>query len=170
MNRMKKKLAVLFPGVRYGEDCPLLYYSGMKYEEKGYEIVTADYQMNRTNSLEHLSDYAKMAIQNVKEQFEKINLSQYEEIIFIEKSIGTVIGMKIEDELVLKQVSHIVLTPIHNTIPLINEKRKISYMATGNRDNMIDISKLKNVCKIYHFPLIVFDGVGHRLEKGVDII
>lgn len=165
---MKKKLAVLFPGVRYGEDCPLLYYPGMKYEEKGYELVTADYQMNGENSLEHLKDFAEVAEGNVKKQLENMNLSQYEKIVFVEKSIGTVIGMKIEDELELEHVTHVVLTPIHNTVSLLNEKRNISYMATGNKDNMIDLSKLRQACKKYKIPLTVIKDVGHRLEKGTD--
>jgi len=165
---MKKKLAVLFPGVRYGEDCPLLYYPGMKYEEKGYELITADYQMNSEKSLNHLEDYAKIAVKNVKSQLESKNLSQYEKIIFIEKSIGTVIGMEIEDELVLEHVTHVVLTPIRNTVPLLNEKRKISYMATGSEDGMIDLQNLQEVCKKYRIPLTVIKGVGHRLEKGID--
>jgi len=99
---------------------------------------------------------------------ESKNLSQYEKIIFIEKSIGTVIGMEIEDELVLEHVTHVVLTPIRNTVPLLNEKRKISYMATGSEDGMIDLQNLQEVCKKYRIPLTVIKGVGHRLEKGID--
>ena len=36
---MKKKLAVFFPGRRYGVDCPLLYYAESICREKGYDTL-----------------------------------------------------------------------------------------------------------------------------------
>mgnify|MGYP007107926100 CR=1 FL=1 len=38
-----KKLIVLFPGIRYSTDMPLLYYGRLKYEERGYEVLHMNY-------------------------------------------------------------------------------------------------------------------------------
>jgi|GEM_PF-6579042 len=38
-----KKIVVIFPGGNYSADCPLLYYSGFKFEVRGYEKVAISY-------------------------------------------------------------------------------------------------------------------------------
>ena len=38
-----KKIVVIFPGGNYSADCPLLYYAGVKFEDRGYEKVTISY-------------------------------------------------------------------------------------------------------------------------------
>lgn len=40
---MEKKIAVIFPGVGYHVDKPLLYYSRKLADQYGYEVVCADY-------------------------------------------------------------------------------------------------------------------------------
>lgn len=40
---MKKKIAVLFPGIGYHTDKPLLYYSRKLAMERGYEIAEVKY-------------------------------------------------------------------------------------------------------------------------------
>ena len=40
---MKKKIAVLFPGIGYHTDKPLLYYSRKLAMERGYEIIEVKY-------------------------------------------------------------------------------------------------------------------------------
>ena len=44
---MKKKLAVFFPGRRYGVDCPLLYYAESICREKGYDTLLMHYSEYR---------------------------------------------------------------------------------------------------------------------------
>ena len=38
-----KKLVVMFPGVGYTMDCPLMYYASFLYEAKGYEQIHMKY-------------------------------------------------------------------------------------------------------------------------------
>ena len=40
---MEKKIAVLFPGIGYHTDKPLLYYSKKLARKRGYEIVEVKY-------------------------------------------------------------------------------------------------------------------------------
>lgn len=40
---MKKKIAVLFPGIGYTCDKPLLYYTGKLAVARGYKIVKVEY-------------------------------------------------------------------------------------------------------------------------------
>ena len=38
-----KKLVVMFPGVGYNMDCPLMYYASFLYEANGYEQIHMKY-------------------------------------------------------------------------------------------------------------------------------
>lgn len=164
---MKKKMVMLFPGVRYSVDCPLLYYPGMKYERLGYEkLEIREYEVEGLDGLEHLKAYAEQAEKNVLRQVAGIEFSKYEEIVFVEKSIGTVIGMWLEDELGLNHVTHIALTPINETLPFLTENRKITYMVTGTEDAMVNAEQLRAICKKNGFPLSEIGGAGHRLETS----
>ena len=38
-----KGLVLLFPGIRYTVDMPLLYYPGLYYRQQGYKVVPVSY-------------------------------------------------------------------------------------------------------------------------------
>lgn len=174
---MKKGLIILFPGVRYSVDSPLLYYAGLQYEVRGYDkIKIEDYHVEKLDGLSHLEAYAEQAKTNVKEQLEQVDFSGYEEIVFASKSIGTVIALRLEDELKLSRVTHIVLTPITETIPYLMKNRRVKCMVTGSKDKMVDLETLQEVCRVNELPLTVIEDVGHRLEtkesiqKNIEIV
>ena len=39
----EKKLAVIFPGIGYHKDKPLLYYASKLVSEKGYDVINIEY-------------------------------------------------------------------------------------------------------------------------------
>ena len=43
MDKKNKKIAVIFPGIGYHADKPLLYYSSRVARQYGYEVMCADY-------------------------------------------------------------------------------------------------------------------------------
>ena len=43
METKMKKLVIMFPGVGYTMDCPLLYYASFLFEAKGYEQIHMKY-------------------------------------------------------------------------------------------------------------------------------
>lgn len=171
---MGKKLIVLFPGVRYGVDCPLLYYAGFQYEMAGYEKIKIEsYEVEERKSLEK---YAELAFKNVKRQFRKFPFNEYEDVVFASKSIGTVIAERLEDAFQIKNVTHILLTPIDLTLPLMEKHRNYRLIVTGLEDKKIDHEKLRSLCYKKELPFMEIEGVGHRLEtkagmvKNIDII
>ena len=107
-----KKLAVIFPGVGYTCTKPLLYYTASMAAEHGYEIIRLDYGQDihtfhgRTPA--ELEPIIKLAIKRTLPQLENVLFSEYDDIIFISKSIGTTIACQLESALSLKgpSVSH----------------------------------------------------------------
>ncbi len=158
-----KKLVVLFPGKAYSVDCPLLYYARMKYEMAGYEVLAVEsYGVKKTSH--SLESYGKIAIRNMEKQFAKYDFSKYEEIVFVSKSMGTVIAPWLEDRFSIAHVTHVLLTPIRATLPFLTEGRKVKFMVSGTEDKLVDILALQKICNENQLPLMVVEGVGHRLE------
>ena len=172
---MSKKIAVLFPGVRYSVDCPLLYFPSIVYAEQGYEIVEIkDYMVTgHKDGLNQLEQYAKEATDSVVNQLETTNWNQEDRIVFLEKSVGTVVGMRVEDELVQHgfegKIHHVVLTPIRETLPYMTKGRLIDYMVSGELDNFIQQRELQEVCRKNGFTYELIPGVGHRLQVAGDV-
>lgn len=169
-----KKLIILFPGIRYSTDMPLLYYAKFKYEEMGYEAIAMSYdnsyEVGKTleDSIEEGKEYALRKAQN-------IDFSKYEDIIFISKSMGTVVAGWLEEKLNIK-VRHIYLTPLEGTLPYIRKGKSIITVVAGTKDKHMDGEKLKNHCLNEGISFKLIEGVGHRLEfkdnvlKNIDIL
>lgn len=156
---MEENAIYLFPGIRYGTDCPLLYYAALEYGRRGYKVIPVDYGNVKSDNL---ADFALSAVKTVK----KIIFPQkYNDVIFASKSVGTVIALAVEDGLKLNNVRHILLTPIDETLPLMQKRRKYICAASSDTDTYINAEKLKAVCNEYGVPLTELSGLGHRLES-----
>ena len=90
---MSKNLIVLFPGVRYSVDCPLLYYADLCYSLRGYDVKSINsYEVDGGDGLGDLNSYAALAEKKVMEQLQHVEWNRYDNIVFASKSIGTVIA------------------------------------------------------------------------------
>lgn len=118
-----KKIIMLFPGVNYSIDCPLLYYAGFKFEVRGYEKVTISYGdlLKQDKSIDECVEDIKNV---VLPQLKAIDLSKYGDIVFVSKSLGTVIAGWIDEKLCVG-ARHIYLTPIKETLPYIKNGKNI---------------------------------------------
>ena len=167
---MKKGLIILFPGIRYSSDAPLLYYTRLAYEYAGYECIAIDdYGIDTKKDKEDLNAYADLAVGNLIRRFKDVDLSEYERVVFAEKSVGTVIGLKLSDELKADDVYHILYTPLDETIGYITPKRRIVGMASGEEDSHVEIKVLASTCKKLGTEFIKVRKAGHRLEGAGDV-
>ena len=94
-------IAVLFPGIGYTCDKPLLYYSEKIARERGYEIMRVSYG-NFPPGVK--GDAAKMyqCFVSAREQAEtilaEIDWTAYDDILFFSKSVGTVVALSCSTE------------------------------------------------------------------------
>lgn len=167
MKKKKTGLVVLFPGMRYSADCPLLYFAGMKYQGLGYEKIEISGYGRTDNQYSH-EEFAERAKKAVEEQMGQYDFSQYEEIVFVSKSIGTVLALWAEESLHMERVVHVLLTPINLTLSFLTAKCNVRFIVSGTNDKQIDLENLERICQKYHLPLKLVKGVGHRLEKTGD--
>ena len=88
---MKKKLAVFFPGRRYGVDCPLLYYAESICREKGYDTLLMHYSEYRDKKdMITIEENIRQTLSYVRGRIKEKDLASYDEILFVSKSLGTV--------------------------------------------------------------------------------
>ncbi len=167
MEIMSNRLVVLFPGGKYSTDCPLLYYACFKYEVAGYDSKRLNC-FNTENLDLTYEEYVNAVNENIKFQLNDVQFTNYDEVVFISKSIGTVAAGWIEEELHLK-VKHIFLTPINDTFPYISKRKNIKCIISGTKDKKVNQEKLQEICQRENIPLYLIEGVGHRLESYGDM-
>ena len=96
---MSEKLAVLFPGVGYQIDRPLLYHSAKLARERGYEICTVSYPPLPTGlrgKPERIQQAIELCSRAAAEQLSGIAPDQHKQLLFISKSLGTAVAAAVQ--------------------------------------------------------------------------
>lgn len=169
-----KKIAVIFPGKNYSADSPLLYYACFTYEVRGYEVVPINYG-DLLKQDKPISECVKEVMNAALMQLQAIDLSNYDDIVFVSKSLGTVVAGWIDEKLCIN-VRHIFLTPVDRTLPYITKERNIIAVVSGTKDEQMDEGILKEHCIKENIYLKQIEGAGHRLEiwgdmdRNIDIL
>ena len=155
-----KKLCVVFPGRRYSCDRSLLYFPSILLENRGYDIVYLHYNVRRdeedNRTIEEVYDCAK---KYTKEKLAHIDFSKYSKIVFISKSIGTVLAGELTKELPQEKVFNVYITPIDETLPYL---RKEDLIICGDRDQFL--KDAKNKLSKYSYAYL-FPYSSHSLES-----
>ena len=162
-----KNLIVLFPGGGYTVNSPLLYYAGFKYYVKGYESIKINYGdcLKQEKSFSDIIEDIKKFVLN---QLKDVDFSSYDDILFVSKSLGTVIAGWIAETLD-KNIRHIYLTPIGETLEFFKSGKNISIVIAGTKDRFLDTNILKEHCEQEKIRLEQIDDAGHSLEITGDM-
>jgi hypothetical protein len=158
------KLCLVFPGIGYGIDKPLLYYS-RKIVREHYETVCLSYfgdPKEAKSKKESLETFYKRAYQECCEQLKNINFDDYDEILVISKSIGTAIGEKYVREHQLK-VKSVLFTPLTYTY---EGKNSHAIAFHGTDDPWASNEDIKTLSESHNVVLYEVDHANHSLETG----
>ena len=111
-----KKLAVIFPGIGYTADKPLLYYARRIAAEQGYEIMTIPYSgfpKKIRGDRKRMEESFRIALDQSEQHLAEVDLCAYDDILFIGKSIGTIAAAKIASDSPAKEKIRLILfTPL----------------------------------------------------------
>lgn len=168
MHLSKNKLAVFFPGIGYHCDKPLLYYSRKLADEAGYKsILTLDYSLAGSNITGNIrGDREKMQqafsylYAQAAKQLSSINWQDYDEIVFISKSIGTVIASAFaqHEKISCRQILY---TPLRETYDF-HPQNAIAFLGTS--DPWSNIEKVTDISGEQKIPLFLYPDANHSLE------
>lgn len=115
-----KKLAVIFPGIGYHTDKPILFYSKKLAKQYGYEVMEVPYKdllKNAADPEKKLESAFYTAFEQTEELLKDVSFGEYEQLLFISKSIGTVVASAYAKKWNLN-VKHILYTPVEQTFLL----------------------------------------------------
>ena len=160
------KIAIYFPGIGYHCDKPLLYYSrsiACELGYKNYRNISYTYNAGniRGNETKMTEAYEALFLQ-AETELADIAWSEYDDILFVSKSIGTIIATSYAAKYGLKDARHVLYTPLAQTY-LFPPKHAISFIGTA--DPWSDTDEIIRLSNANHIPLTVYDGCNHSLES-----
>ena len=133
---MSEKLAVLFPGVGYHVDRPLLYHSAKLARERGYEVCAVSYPPLPTD--------------------------QHKQLLFISKSLGTAVAAVCAARFSLSP-QQVYYTPVENSFAYFRREGLVFH---GTADPWARTKVVKNECRRLRLPLFLVENADHSLETA----
>ena len=162
---MSEKIAVIFPGIGYTCDKPLLYYAGKFAAENGYEVVRVPYggfpKKVKVDRKKMEKSFA-LALDQAREILKDLKWEDYDQILFISKSIGTAAAAAFGKEKGLK-VRHVFFTPLKETFSF-GVSDAVAFHGTA--DPWAEDKDIEEGCRKAGIPLYITEGANHSLETG----
>ena len=177
-----KKLAIIIPGMGYTKDRPLLYYAGKLLTAAGYELLHIEF----TNLPKKIRGNRELILQTAIQCYDQAStrlastdFSAYTDILFVGKSIGTIVAARYiaEHNLDARQIWY---TPLQETLdtvfsgtPSVDPESILAFIGTA--DPWSDIPKLLNTAAENHLDVHVYEDCNHSLEtpdvdKNIEIL
>ena len=119
-----KKLMVLFPGIGYTCDKPLLYYSSKMAPTLDYDVLPVPYvgfPKKVKGDRKRMRESFEMAFSQAEEMLQDVRWDAYEDVVFVSKSIGTVVASCYAARHGLK-VRSVLFTPLAETFEFVGKQ------------------------------------------------
>lgn len=162
---MEKKIAVIFPGVGYHVDKPLLYYTRKLADQYGYEIACADYgklPSGIKGDMKKMYAAYEQALAHVTEGLSDIDFHAYDYVLFISKSIGTAVAASY-DAKYGTGAGHIYYTPVEASFQAIGTEGIVFH---GTGDDWAKTEVISAECEKRGLPLYLTEHANHSMETG----
>jgi len=163
-----RKIAIVFPGVGYNKDRPLLYYSGKLAKQYGYELVHLDFS-GLDWSKEALKDAAFMrkvtayCLEKTDKMLESYGDMKNDRVVFISKSIGTVVANAYASQKGL-YATQICFSPLSNIEEYVKEEG--AFLFCGVSDPYADFRMIEKIADEKRLTMVPIPGGNHSLETG----
>ncbi|MGN0314059.1 MAG: alpha/beta hydrolase [Fusicatenibacter sp.] len=162
---MSEKIAVLFPGIGYTCDKPLLYYAGKIAAGKGYKVMPVAYSgfpSGVKGNKEKMEQAFYSALEQAEEILKDVDWEKLSEILLISKSVGTIVSSAYKKKYGLK-ARNILFTPLEETFIFTDEHGIVFH---GTQDPWAKTEAILRSCRKANLPLFVTEGGNHSLETG----
>ena len=163
-----KKMAVIFPGVGYTKDRPLLYYAGKIAANEGYELRFMDFSgiewsKEKLKDPDFLKKTLEKCLKITEKTLEDTKDLSAGEVVFISKSIGTVVATAYEKEKSLN-VKQICFSPLELIENYVRDEGAVLFCADA--DPYAKYSELDRIAKEKRLEMHTVSGGNHSLETG----
>jgi hypothetical protein len=163
-----EKIAVLFPGLNYSCQAPLLYYTTYHLLAKGFDVLLVEYDYRKRGDLND-SEFDELVSADANAAYDAaIDQSSYDSVMLVGKSVGTgALSSIMEKRGPVKGAKFLWITPLF-------EDRRIyrnalascasSLFVIGTGDPHYDRKKILELEKRCGGSTLVMRGADHRLE------
>ena len=160
------KLSIYFPGIGYTADKPLLYYGKCAAREAGYvneRKITYSYMPkdNLRGNSKKIKETYEVLFSQAESQLSDVDWASYDDVLFVSKSIGTVVASAYAQKHQLTQVRHILYTPLTQTFDF-TPRSAIGFIGTAdpwsNAEEILQLSQNTGIL------MNVYDNCSHSLE------
>ena len=164
---MKTGIAVCFPGTGFTCKEALFERLSSDFSARGYEIVRLDFSHIPFREIETLEEAVALAQRAVKRQLMHITFSEYEDVVFISKSLGTILAAQFERDNDFSP-RQLYLTPLNKTLTLIRPESRVIAMVLGTQDRFLTGKALMGFCEPRNMACCLIEGVDHSLKDDLN--
>lgn len=160
-----KKLAVLFPGIGYHTDKPLLYYSKKLAAANNFEVIEVPYgnfPKNIKGSTEKMKKAFSSAVEQSEHLLQNVKFQEYDKLLFISKSVGTAVAAYYATKHNLHPYN-IFYTPVEASLAFMTQPGIVFH---GTNDDWVDSDMLISSCKQKGYNVFLTEKANHSLETG----
>ena len=172
------RIAVLFPGIGYTMDRPLLHFSRRLAAEMGYEIKPITYRgfpQQVRGDRGKMEECFRLALQQSEEILRDVDLIAYDDILFIGKSVGTIVAACLASQSAARErIRSVLYTPLEDTFTF---RLSEAVAFTGGNDPWVGgkESRIAALCAGRNIPCTVIPDANHSLEtddvhKDIEIL
>ena len=170
-----EKLCILFPGIGYTAERPLLYYAGKLFKSKGYEVISLKYTSlpgKKGNDISKMGKTFEMVMEQTREQLSDVDLDSYDNVVLVGKSIGTIAAVHYASEQIEEKkasgleekIRYIHMTPLAPTFSKSTLMPAIAFH--GTKDPWVETEVVEKECERLGIPLYKYKDANHSLETG----
>ena len=160
------KLAVFFPGIGYHCDKPLLYYAKKLTQQCRYEeCISLSYSYDGGNirgNQQKMQQAFEALYAQAEEKLADVDFGKYSEILFISKSVGTIIASAYAQKYKIS-CRQVLYTPLEQTYAFPHEDA-IAFIGTA--DPWRNPQKVVTLSEQQHIPIYTYDGANHSIEAA----
>lgn len=161
-----KKLIIIFPGIGYHCDKPLLYYGRAVARKCGYEeCINLTYSYDGGNirgNAQKMQEAFEALYAQAEKRLAQVEFGQYGDILFMSKSVGTIIAPAYAKKHGI-DCRHVLYTPLAQTFSFAPENG-IAFI--GTKDPWSDVDEVQWLSRKNNTPIYVYGGTNHSLEAG----
>ncbi|OMF21476.1 hypothetical protein BK133_28340 [Paenibacillus sp. FSL H8-0548] len=153
-------VVVFFPGQNYSCELPLLYYTSKSAYDAGHDLLLLEYGYQSARKT-----FEESKVDNlIQECYKTINqiINNYENVVFVSKSLGTYIAGKTAELFTTRSVRHLFLTPIRSAIPLIEKHGGL--VVCGTKDQVFHENDIEQIEGFSNTVVLRIKDANHALE------
>ncbi len=164
MEKLTGKTAIIFPGLGYHSDKPLLYFSKKLARESGYKIVETSYggfPYGIKGNPEKMRMVFESALAQAEEILKDYDFTEVSDVLILSKSVGTVVAAAWQKKHSIP-AKNIYFTPVEGTFEFMPDASGIAFHGTA--DSWVTTEIVTEGCKKLQIPLYLTEGAEHSME------